>query len=116
LIAYQHLTKEQMALKALKENITHFNQEKNRLGLKPLFVYSKPACRQAGSAIQCAIIPGNGRVKSIANQLQQKGFDVKPILSPTVPEGQERLRFCLHSYNTEKEITEVLSLLATFVN
>jgi 8-amino-7-oxononanoate synthase len=116
LIAYQHLTKEQMALKALKNNITHFNHEKNRLGLKPLFVYSKPACLPAGSAIQCAIIPGNGRVKSIANQLQQKGFDVKPILSPTVPEGQERLRFCLHSYNTEKEITEVLSLLATFVN
>jgi 8-amino-7-oxononanoate synthase len=115
LIAYQHLTKEQMALKALKNNITHFNQEKNRLGLKPLFVYSKPACRQAGSAIQCAIIPGNERVKSIASQLQQKGFDVKPILSPTIPEGQERLRFCLHSYNTEKEITEVLSLLATFV-
>jgi 8-amino-7-oxononanoate synthase len=55
-------------------------------------------------------------VKSIASQLQQKGFDVKPILSPTIPEGQERLRFCLHNYNTEKEITEVLSLLATFVN
>jgi 8-amino-7-oxononanoate synthase len=103
------LTKEQIALKTLKKNITHFNQEKNRLGLKPLFVYSK-------SAIQCAIIPGNERVKSIASQLQQKGFDVKPILSPTIPEGQERLRFCLHNYNTEKEITEVLSLLATFVN
>jgi 8-amino-7-oxononanoate synthase len=107
-IAYQHLAKEQKALKTLKNNITHFNQEKNRLGLKPLFVYSK-------SAIQCAIIPGNERVKNIASQLQEKGFDVKPILSPTVPEGQERLRFCLHSYNSEKEITDVLSLLATFV-
>ena len=78
------------------------------MGLKPLFVYSK-------SAIQCAIIPGNDKVKSIATQLQQKGFDVKPILSPTVPEGQERLRFCLHSYNSEKEITQVLELLSTFV-
>jgi 8-amino-7-oxononanoate synthase len=73
-----------------------------------MFIYSK-------SAIQCAIIPGNDKVKSIATQLQEKGFDVKPILSPTVPEGQERLRFCLHSYNSEKEITEVLELLATFV-
>jgi len=108
LIAYQQLAKEQITLKSLKNNITHFNQEKNRLGLKPLFVYSK-------SAIQSAIIPGNERVKSIAAKLQEKGFDVKPILSPTVPEGQERLRFCLHSYNSEKEITEVLSLLATFV-
>ena len=83
-------------------------QEKNRLSLKPLFVHSK-------SAIQSAIIPGNERVKSIAQQLQNKGFDVKPILSPTVPEGQERLRFCLHSYNSAAEISEVLRLLSIFV-
>lgn len=108
LVAYQQLAQEQDNLKALKSNIIFFNQEKMRLGLKPMFVYSK-------SAIQCAIIPGNEKVKSIAIQLQQKGFDVKPILSPTVPVGQERLRFCLHSYNSETEISNVLELLATFV-
>jgi len=108
LMAYQHLAKEKEALTKLKTNILFFNQEKLRLGLKPMFFYSK-------SAIQCAIIPGNDKVKSIAGQLQQKGFDVKPILSPTVPEGQERLRFCLHSYNSEKEMTQVLELLSTFV-
>ena len=73
-----------------------------------MFVRSK-------SAIQSAIIPGNERVKGIAQQLQGAGYDVKPILSPTVPEGQERLRFCLHSFNSEKEITDVLQLLSTFV-
>ncbi|MFN3752971.1 aminotransferase class I/II-fold pyridoxal phosphate-dependent enzyme [Flavobacterium sp.] len=106
--AYKHLGKDKEVLQQLKSNILFFNQEKLRLGLKPMFVYSK-------SAIQCAIIPGNDKVKSIATQLQQNGFDVKPILSPTVPEGQERLRFCLHSYNSEKEITQVLELLSTFV-
>ena len=108
LTAYQHLEKEQSELKSLKNNIVFFNQEKMRMGFKPLFVYSK-------SAIQCAIIPGNQKVKSIAAQLQQNCFDVKPIVSPTVPEGQERLRFCLHSYNSENEISKVLELLATFV-
>lgn len=108
LISYHHLEKEKEALQKLKANIIFFNQEKMRLGLKPLFVYSK-------SAIQCAIIPGNEKVKNIAHQLQEKGFDVKPILSPTVPEGQERLRFCLHSYNSENEISEVLQLLSIFV-
>ena len=108
LIAYQQLAQEQKSLASLKNNILFFNQEKMRLGLKPLFVYSK-------SAIQCAIIPGNEKVKNIATLLQQQGFDVKPILSPTVPEGQERLRFCLHSYNSESEISRVLELLATFV-
>jgi len=106
--SYKHLEKQKEAITQLKSNIIFFNKEKMRLGLKPMFVYSK-------SAIQCAIIPGNEKVKSIANQLQQKGFDVRPILSPTVPEGQERLRFCLHSYNSEKEISEVLQLLSTFV-
>ena len=108
LIGYQHLQEEKATLEKLKNNIIFFNQEKMRLGLKPMFVYSK-------SAIQCAIIQGNEKVKNIASQLQQKGFDVKPILSPTVPEGQERLRFCLHSYNSQKEISEVLQLLSTFV-
>jgi 8-amino-7-oxononanoate synthase len=107
LVAYQYLETEKKSLGILRENINHFNQEKNILGLKPLFVRSK-------SAIQSAIIPGNQTVKSIANQLQEKGFDVKAILSPTVPEGQERLRFCLHSYNSKEEISEVLKLLSGF--
>lgn len=108
LIAYQQLEKATDSQQQLKNNIAHFNQEKNRLSLKPLFVFSK-------SAIQSAIIPGNERVKSIAHQLQSKGFDVKPILSPTVPEGQERLRFCLHSYNSENEITQLVQLLSNCI-
>ncbi|PIF61170.1 8-amino-7-oxononanoate synthase [Flavobacterium sp. 11] len=108
LVAYQHLKKDSASILKLRENIVFFNQEKNILGLKPLFVRSK-------SAIQSAIIPGNEKVKAIANLLQEKGFDVKAILSPTVPEGQERLRFCLHSYNSQQEISEVLRLLSTFV-
>lgn len=108
LMAYQQLEKATDSQQQLKNNIAHFNQEKNRLSLKPLFVHSK-------SAIQSAIIPGNERVKSIAHQLQSKGFDVKPILSPTVPEGQERLRFCLHSFNSEDEITLILQLLSNCI-
>ncbi|NUY80312.1 pyridoxal phosphate-dependent aminotransferase family protein [Flavobacterium sp. MAH-1] len=92
----------------LSQIIAHFNQEKNRLSLKPMFVYSK-------SAIQCAIIPGNEKVKQVADKLQQKGFGVKAILSPTVPQGQERLRICLHSYNSEEEVTDLLDYLATLV-
>lgn len=104
-IAYQALNTKAAAIGELKERINFFNQEKNRFSLKPLFVRSK-------SAIQSAIIPGNANVKRIAQQLQEKGFDVKPILSPTVPAGQERLRFCLHSYNTEIQISEVLHCLS----
>ncbi len=84
--AYKHLGNEVETLQSLKDNIVFFNQEKLRLGLKPLFVYSK-------SAIQCAIIPGNDKVKSIAAQLQHKGFDVKPILSPQCPKDKNASAF-----------------------
>jgi 8-amino-7-oxononanoate synthase len=108
LMGYHHLEKDKNAIESLRDNIVFFNQVKKMLYLSPLFIRSK-------SAIQSVIIPGNEKVKSIANSLQQNGFDVKAILSPTVPVGQERLRFCLHSYNSKEEITKVLTLLNTLV-
>lgn len=108
LVAYQQLQVEKETIEKLRQNIILFNQQKNLLGLKPMFIRSK-------SAIQSAIVPGNENAKQLAQQLQDKGFDIKAILSPTVPEGQERLRFCIHSYNSEEEINQVLELLRNFV-
>ncbi len=68
------------------------------------------------SAIHCCLIQGNNRVKSISDILQNENFDVRPILSPTVPEDTERLRFCLHAFNTADEIESVLKLLAKSLN
>lgn len=92
----------------LHQNIHHFKVDIKRLSLSEHFI-------ESNSAIHCCVISGNEKTKNIALKLQQKGFDVKPILSPTVAEGKERLRFCLHSYNSTKEITNLLENLATFV-
>ncbi|MFC6098307.1 aminotransferase class I/II-fold pyridoxal phosphate-dependent enzyme [Flavobacterium qiangtangense] len=108
LTAYKNLEIQKEEIFKLRENIAHFNQEKQQIGLKQIFVRSK-------SAIQSAIIPGNENVKTIALKFQEKGFDVKAIISPTVPEGQERLRFCLHSFNSKEEVSSVLQLLASFL-
>lgn len=62
------------------------------------------------SPIQIVRIPGNARVKACAQHLQAAGFDVRPILYPTVPAGEERLRIVLHSFNSE---AEVISLAQT---
>jgi 8-amino-7-oxononanoate synthase len=59
---------------------------------------------KSGTPIQGIIIPGNEQVKKTAKHLQENKLDIKPILYPTVPKGQERLRIVLHSFNTENEL------------
>ena len=61
--------------------------------------------------IQVVIVPGNAAVKALATKLQEAGLDVRPILSPTVEKGTERLRIVLHAYNTEEEIDRLTGLL-----
>lgn len=91
-------------LMQLQENIAYFNEQLDSVGLQGDFI-------QSASAIHCAIVPGNKRVKLLSSTLNAAGFDVKPILSPTVGKGEERLRFCLHAFNTKAEIRNVLDAL-----
>ncbi len=95
-------------IKKLINNIQYFRQQVAKRNLQQYFIESK-------SAIQSCILSDSQRVKTIAKQFVHHGYDVKPILSPTVPLGKERLRFCIHSYNTKDQIDEILELLTTFV-
>ncbi|TMU55364.1 aminotransferase class I/II-fold pyridoxal phosphate-dependent enzyme [Flagellimonas algicola] len=93
----------------LLNNIEHFNAQIRELGLEKNFI-------ESNSAIHCLIVPGNQQVKSLAGHLQQAGYNVKPILSPTVKGGEERLRFCLHAFNTREEITSILKEVKNYLN
>lgn len=64
--------------------------------------------------IQIVIVPGNDAVKELAGYLQKNGFDVRPILYPTVPKGSERLRVVLHAFNTEDEVKQLIQKITTF--
>lgn len=64
---------------------------------------------KSSSPIQSLIVAGNDQVKQMAMLIQKDGFDVRPILSPTVPKGKERIRICLHTFNTEEEIQNLLA-------
>ena len=59
---------------------------------------------QSLSPIQVIMVAGNAKAKEVSNQIKAEGFDVRAILAPTVREGEERLRICIHSFNTENEI------------
>jgi 8-amino-7-oxononanoate synthase len=43
--------------------------------------------------------------------VQALGLDVRPIVAPTVPAGKERIRICLHSYNTKDEVDRLVDAL-----
>ncbi|MNU49986.1 8-amino-7-oxononanoate synthase [compost metagenome] len=49
--------------------------------------------------------------KAKAVELQQAGFAVKAILPPTVPSGSQRLRICIHAFNTKEEVDQLIDLL-----
>ena len=66
----------------------------------------------SSSPIQGLLIPGNHAVRTAAKKLQDNGFGIWPIVAPTVAEGQERLRICLHSYNTEAELKALVEALS----
>ena len=66
---------------------------------------------KSSSAIQSILVAGNTNVRTAAQFLRKNNFDVRPILSPTVPKGSERLRICLHTYNSEQEIQNLSTLL-----
>ncbi|WP_224996543.1 8-amino-7-oxononanoate synthase [Cesiribacter sp. SM1] len=61
--------------------------------------------------IQAVLIPGNEKVVRAARLLNEEHFMVWPILAPTVPEGEERLRICLHAHNSTDEIRRLVNHL-----
>jgi len=87
---------------SLHQLIKYFKLKINQLKLSVI---------NSDSAIQCIVISGNDAVKNMSDIVQNKGFDVRPILSPTVKKGQERLRICLHSFNTKNQIDELLKIV-----
>jgi len=103
--AYQYLQQSGNEIEKLKSNIRLFKQSVNN---------NKYQLINSESAIQCLLLNSNEQAKAIAATLQNTGLDVRPILSPTVPAGSERIRICLHSFNTEQEITLLTDTINKF--
>ncbi|HVZ25155.1 MAG TPA: 8-amino-7-oxononanoate synthase [Sediminibacterium sp.] len=66
------------------------------------------------TAIQAIIVPGNAYVRQLAAYLQGQGFEIRPILYPTVPKDTERLRLVLHAYNEPEELVHLQKALWQF--
>ncbi len=92
--AYQLLLESQLQREGLKENIAYFLKETQ--GIKNLI--------QSYSAIQCLVLGSNEQADELEKKLALQNIYAKAIKSPTVKEGSERIRFCLHTFNTKEEL------------
>lgn len=97
---YQLLSGE-VNMQLLKNNIAYFTTNcKNINGLIA-----------SNSAIQSIILGNNNDVDEIENKLAEQHIYAKAIKSPTVKAGTERIRICLHAFNTYKEIDLLINTL-----
>jgi 8-amino-7-oxononanoate synthase len=70
------------------------------------------AVRQGISQIIPLVIGSNERAVQVAQALQQRGFDVRAIRPPTVPEGTARLRLSINANLTELMLDGFVEALA----
>lgn len=97
------------AIEAMYQLLPDLKEERDQLeSIVDYFVTKRKENRHqwldSTSQIQSLIIPGNKEVVSTAKILKQAGINALPIRRPSVAEGAERIRFCLHAFNTMEEI------------
>lgn len=113
----------EIVVKSVLENLKNLKKaDENRKKLHELVSFTSKTFQnipklnfRAESAIIPLIIPGNSRIKGIAENLQKNNFDIRAILSPSVLKNTERLRMILHSFNTKKEIEDFSNILKKLI-
>jgi 8-amino-7-oxononanoate synthase len=98
------------AIKASYKIFPALNKERDEIR-HLISLFDRGGFKKSTTPIQCFLVPGNDNVKRIAKRLLDNNLDARPILHPTVPLGEERLRITLHSYNSVEETEKLISIL-----
>ncbi len=104
--AFRYIAQHPELQQDLKNKIQFYNHFIQQISnFKPQTISNSP--------IQVVQISGNEQCKKTANHLISNGFEVRAILAPTVKIGEERLRICLHTFNAETQMRELLTCLSS---
>jgi 8-amino-7-oxononanoate synthase len=101
LASLELLEKEPYRRKILLENADYFRKELKNQGLKV----------KGSSQIVPLVIGDTAKTVKLAQKLKNKGYWVFPIRPPTVPKGEDRLRFSLTYYHTKEILKDLISSL-----
>jgi 8-amino-7-oxononanoate synthase len=72
---------------------------------------NKNSKTELNSPIQIIQLGDVELMRTLCEKLTHIGIAVKLIQSPTVPKGSERIRICLHAFNTKEEIGKLFEIL-----
>lgn len=88
----------------LQQNIAYFYSKTNKI--KNLI--------KSQSAIHSLVVGSNKKAEELESLLASNGVFAKAIKSPTVKAGTERVRFCIHSYNSNSELDLLINIINVF--
>lgn len=103
-MAVRNFSKQEILRKQLFSFVNYFREQAEQ--------YSSINLLSSHSPIQGILIRGNENTRRIAAICVENRMEVRAILSPTVPEGQERLRVIIHAFNHPLEMDELLKTIA----
>ncbi len=83
--------------------MNHFTSRRDRSSLE--------GWKKNDSAIQSLVVGDPVKAKRAAAAVVNAGQQVNAIVHPTVAKGTERLRICIHSFNTTAQIDTLIDLL-----
>lgn len=104
-------------VKELEEKVIHSDLSQRQQQLQENISYFRAQFKQNGmisaptSPIQTLHIGDALAAKLSEQECEKNGIHIKAILAPTVPKGAESLRISIHSFNTRKEIDQLLQFL-----
>lgn len=98
------------AIKCSYDLFPRMDQERNHLQ-KLIQMFRAFRSNSSINHIQSVPVEGNEAVQQAAQALFKQGFDVRPLMSPTVQRGHELLRICLHAFNTEDELERLINYI-----
>lgn len=98
------------AIKCSYDRFPAMEAERQQLR-KLIRIFRESYSNASETHIQPIFLKGNTSVKEAAKHLMNVGFDVRALTSPTVRRGKEMLRLCLHAFNTEAELSSLITSL-----
>ncbi|MCP9235126.1 aminotransferase class I/II-fold pyridoxal phosphate-dependent enzyme [Lewinella sp. JB7] len=103
--AYELLGERQSAARGALENIiTYFGDSVTDRDLAT-------CCPLLEGPIQLVHTAGRVDVMTLEHELRERGILVKGIRPPSVPRGADRIRICLHAFNTREEVDRLTDAL-----